>query len=326
MATGRWSPIPHGDRVSAALVDHLWQSVGVFALLWGAAALARGSSAAVRLWTWRLAALKFLVPFAVLFAVGRWVGYPVAFTTDEVPPLLSWLVDGLTPIAAPARTHEVAGPALAGCVLVLLAASIAAARVIRDHLRLEHGRVEAEAARAALDPDDTEPGLGFLRGALFAALALLLVSTPLIGGAVEDHRFGRELLVENSRALRDADVVMTQAAPGMGERMRIRVTAGGVFIRNATLQELAGLAYGVSRFMVRGQHFVTSQKDDWLIGERFDITIAGRIVEPGRFDTYALRRPVTRMLANRYGYELYLNGDCQPPCGRYGVPIPEKPL
>lgn len=310
----------------AAFVDHLWQSVLTFAVLWLGASLARRNAASVRLWMWRIAGLKFVVPFHVLFALGRWVGYPVAFTTDDVPPLVVAPVTDLAPFVEPAQSRGMDGMSLAICTALLLIATIPCGRIIHDHLRLERSRASREAERLALDPDDREPGLGFVRGLLFAAVTLLTVSAPVLGGAVEDHRYGRELLIANSRALRDAEVVMKEAAPGMGERMRIHATADGIFIRNATVQELAGLAYGVNRFMVRGQHFVTSQKDDWLIGERYDIAIAGHIVQPDRFDTYALRRPVTRMLANRYGYELYLNGDCQPPCGRYGVPIPEKPL
>ena len=43
--------------------------------------------------------------------------------------------------------------------------------------------------------------------------------------------------------------------------------------------------------------------------------------EPEDFDPYALRQRMTKMLAERFGFELYLNGKCQPPCGKYGVEL-----
>jgi hypothetical protein len=81
----------------------------------------------------------------------------------------------------------------------------------------------------------------------------------------------------------------------------------------------------VNRFFVRGDHFYEDGERDWLIHERYDIRIDGAIRDPDRFDTYALRVPVTRMLARHHGLEIYVNNACQPPCGRYGVAIPKAP-
>jgi hypothetical protein len=108
------------------------------------------------------------------------------------------------------------------------------------------------------------------------------------------------------------------AAPGMGSRLRVIADERGVTIRNATLQEIGGLAYGVSVYMVRGQHFIKEGEVDWLTGPRHDVRVYGNVVEPEEFDSYALRVPLTRTLATRYGLEIYHNGKCQPPCGRWG--------
>ena len=49
---------------------------------------------------------------------------------------------------------------------------------------------------------------------------------------------------------------MTPAAPGMGTRWyRVDADHDGVSVRNVTIQELAGIAYGVTRYYVRGDHF-----------------------------------------------------------------------
>ncbi len=78
------------------------------------------------------------------------------------------------------------------------------------------------------------------------------------------------------------------------------------------------------RFFVRGDHFKEEDERDWLIDARYDMRIDGKVHDPDRFDTYALRVPVTRMLAQNHGLEIYVNNACQPPCGRYGVAIPEE--
>jgi hypothetical protein len=160
---------------------------------------------------------------------------------------------------------------------------------------------------------------------LFAAVTMIALVSPVLAGAVHDRLDRRELLLHDARALRDAEVEMKPAAPGMGQRVQVSARPGGVFIRNATIQDLAALAYGVNRFYVRGDHFHEEGERDWLIDARYDIHITGRIGDADRFDTYALRVPVTRMLAQRHGLEIYVNDACQPPCGRYAVAIPEEP-
>jgi hypothetical protein len=312
--------------VFAALADHLWQSVLVFCVLWLGALLARGNSALVRLWMWRIAALKFAIPFHVLFAIGGWLGYPVSHSEETVPDSVVAPLAELKSWFSPAQAADMSGLALAACIGVLLLATATCARTIVDQLGVERWRSTRETLRRRRDPDDIAPGLGFVRGLLFTAVALAAMSGPLLAGAVDDRLWRHELLLENSAALRDAPVVMKPAAPGMGARVRVSATKDGVFIRNATIRDLAALAYGVNRFFVRGDHFYESGETDWLIDVRYDISISGTIREPGNFDTYALRRPVTRMLAEHHGLEIYVNGECKPPCGRYGVVMPEESL
>jgi hypothetical protein len=311
--------------VLAALVDHLWQSVIVLGILASGAAMARPNAAIVRLWIWRIAALKFVVPFSVLFLIGGCLGFPIKNADDTVPDLLTHSLASLALYFTPAQARGVDGWALVTCFALLLVAAIPCAKLIHQRLRLEFSRASREFALRTLDPDDTAPGLGFLRGLLFAAVTMVALASPVLAGAVDDRITRHELLLQDAHALRDAEVVMKPAAPGMGQRVRVSARAGGVFIRNATIQDLAALAYGVNRFFVRGDHFYEAGEKDWLIDARYDIRIDGRIRDADRFDTYALRVPVTRMLAQRHGLEIYVNNACQAPCGRYGVAIPEEP-
>jgi hypothetical protein len=98
-----------------------------------------------------------------------------------------------------------------------------------------------------------------------------------------------------------------------------------VYIRNANLQQLTGIAYGVRISVVWGEHRVYEEDaaNDWFVGTRYDVEIIGPIREPANFDGYALRVPITRALAEKYGIQIFENSACQPPCGAYGVAIPE---
>lgn len=310
----------------AALVDHLWQSVLVFLVLWLGAALASGNSASVRLWLWRIAALKFLLPFTLLYVIGGWLGFPINHSEETVPDYFIAPIEALKPWLTPAHVADASSLALVVCIGVLLLVAAACARIIWSRHEVERWRATNETTRRKLDPDDVEPGLGFVRGMAFTGVALLATSGPLIAGAVDDRLRRHELLLQNSAALRDSSVAMRPAAPGMGGRVRVSADEHGVYIRNATIRDLAALAYGVNRFFVRGDHFYESGETDWLIDARYDIAIAGEIRDPGDFDTYALRRPVTRMLAKRHGLEIYVNSECQPPCGRYDMAMPDETL
>jgi hypothetical protein len=313
----------------AAVVDHCWQSLWFGALCVSLAWLLHGHTARVRLWLWRLCALKLLIPFAVLFALGRWCGYPVYHSADKVPASLVRAADTLTPLMAPAQSAQLDGAAITWSLLALLPIAVLFAWQLPRHLRIESRLVHDEALRREADPDDVPRGLGFIKGALLAFCALGITAGALLGGAIADRRWRLDLMAVHSRALRAAPVSMVEAAPGMGERSRIDAQADGNSIRKVTLQDLIALSQGVSHYSVwEAQMSKPSDDPDavsWLVAPRYDLRIRARILEPDAFDAYALRGRITQYLAERFGLELYVNGECQAPCGNYRVPMPEDP-
>jgi hypothetical protein len=313
--------------VLASLVDHLWQSILVFWLAAMCIALSRHHSAQVRLWLWRIAAAKFVVPFAIFVGIGSGFDLFALAPDDPTPAGLRRALDAARALTAPARSANLDGVAALAGIAVLMFASIACGRVLIASERLERWRVARELARIERDADDVPPGLGLWRGALFTLLALCLVCGPAFAGAVEEREWRRALVLENARNLFHADVKLRPAAPGMGTRARLTADANGAHIRNATLQQIAGIAYGVRLGVVWGAHRADPDDvaNDWFMGTRYDIDIAGRIREPAEFDGYALRVPITRALGEKYGLQIFQNSACQPPCGVYGVVIPAIP-
>jgi hypothetical protein len=299
-----------------ALVDHLWQTLQVFVCLAVFAFLTRHNSARFRLWLWRAAALKLVIPLQVFYSLGVWLGFPVTHSAVPPPATLMRIVSELKPWVAPAAHVD------GGARWVLLTAQVLATAAalwgIRQGLRIETPRAIDELRRLELDPDDRPPGVGLLNAALMTAWALLLVMGPTVAGAIDDRLRRQRLLQRNELGLRDADVQIRPAAPGMGSRYRILVDEGGVTIRNASLREISGMAYGVSVYLVRGQHFVKEGEVDWLTGSRHDVHVRGPVLEPEEFDTYALREPLTKALATQFGLEIHDMGKCAPPCGRWG--------
>jgi hypothetical protein len=310
----------------AGLVDHLWQSAWVCGAITLLAHICRHNFARLRLWLWRIAALKFVFPFALLFAAGGRLGFHVRFPDDPAPPGLLAAFRAWGSLASPARVHEWSGWRLLLAMLGVLTITAACAWWLRRRLLDEQQRALEEALRRERDSDDFEPYPGFFASALLTACAMLFVAVPLLAGGLEDRQRHYELLVRNAQSLRDAAVTMKPAAPGMGRRFRIDADERGVSIRNVTIQELAGIAYGVTRYFVRGDHWQAEGAEDWFIVPRYDVRVTGRVFEPGRFDPFALRARITRMLAERHGLEIYVDSKCQPPCGKYGVPMPADPL
>ena len=96
-----------------------------------------------------------------------------------------------------------------------------------------------------------------------------------------------------------------------------------MLIRNTSIQDLVALAYGVSHYAVWSDQMFSldsAPKDQfWLSGPRYDVRVRAPIRQPAEFDPYALRKPITKLLAERFGLEIYMDDQCQPPCGRYGV-------
>ena len=58
------------DSWTAALGNHIWQSTVVVAVAWLLAFLLRRNQARTRYWVWMVASIKFLIPFALLIALG----------------------------------------------------------------------------------------------------------------------------------------------------------------------------------------------------------------------------------------------------------------
>lgn len=310
----------------AGTVDHLWQSLQFSGAACALAWLVRANAAIVRSWLYRIAAWKFLVPLHLVHALGHWYGFPVKFSADPPPANIVAAVSAATPVFAPVRSLG-AGAAITWLLLLLvLAASIAALHRIRRGIRREEVRVCAERERLGRDPDDRQPGLGFLKSSLFTALALAAVTMPFTGGAIAGSLHRREVLIANTLMLRSAPIRIRPAAQGMGGRFLVSADVRGVLIRNATIRDLAALAYGVNPYFVRGNHFVASGEEDWLTGSRHDVYVAGPIREPERFDTYALRQALTKLLARQFGLEIYVNGACQPPCGNWNIALEPEPL
>jgi hypothetical protein len=310
----------------AGLVDHLWQSAWICGAITLLALLSRHDFAPLRLWMWRVAAFKFVVPFATLAAMGAWLGFPVKYPDDPAPAALLEASASIARFLSPARVYAWSSWRLLLATLAILLLTGYCVRWIQRQLRFERELVEQEDRRLERDPDDLVQRPGFFRAALLTLCALITLAMPLLAGALEDRQSHFELLVRNARSLRDATVTMTPAVPGMGTRYRITADQDGVFIRNATIQELAAIAYGVKRFYVRGDHFYEEGEQDWFIVPRYDVRVSGRVIDPGKFDPFALRARITRMLAERHGLEIYVNNKCQPPCGKYGVPMPAEGL
>jgi hypothetical protein len=71
---------------------------------------------------------------------------------------------------------------------------------------------------------------------------------------------------------------------------------------------------------------VESASRSWLHWPRYDIRIQAQVPDPRDFDAYALRQNLTKTLSEQFGLEIYVNGDCQPPCGNYHLALAEEPL
>jgi hypothetical protein len=315
--------------MAAGFGDHLWQSSVFCAAIWLCSLLTRPNAAIVRLWMWRIAALKFLLPFALLCALGGWMGFPVAHSADPAPAWLIQMFSDLDPLVSPGRVHQWTGWRLLLAMVAALAGTGASARAIYRRLGFEQQRVLDEATRGERDVNDIVSRPGFFTSAFLTACASCVVAAPLLAGAVDDRERRREHLIVNSLALRQAPVDMTVAAPGQGFRFRVDVDAHGATIRNASIQDLVAIVYGVKRHLVYTEQMISGADPDprpWMHWPRYNVRVVAHVPEPADFDPYAMRQGVTKLLAERFGLEIYLNDACQPPCGKYGVALSTEPL
>ena len=313
----------------AALTDHLWQSLLCLQLATMCAALLLGSSATVRLWILRVAIIKFFVPFAFLQLVGGWLGFPVMHSSEPAPPSLVALIAQIGPWLAPAQNHEWHGtPAISVLGLLLVVSAGWLCWLLRQ-LRVERALARWQALH---EQDELEPRprpVGFFRAATITLVVICAFFAPMIAGAVDDRQHHHALIVANASALQNASVSLKVAAPGMGGRSRVFADAHGVSVRNVNLQELIAIAYGVSPSAVMGDQTTsrntTNPYDYWLISPRYDLQVTGPVLEPEHFDSYSLHLLMTRLMSEKFGIEIHVNGACQSPCGRWDRWTPPPP-
>src|SRR5690606_31062970 len=134
-----------------AIIEHLWQSTVIAA---GAAVLAlalRNRGAHVRYWVWFGASMKFLIPFALLVAIGQQIGARTDSLRDSTwaPVARQWLqplsARGGSPDRALSETATAATPPATAAADGPAAASVNAASVsTRDD-----ASTPAEAGRAS---------------------------------------------------------------------------------------------------------------------------------------------------------------------------------
>jgi beta-lactamase regulating signal transducer with metallopeptidase domain len=138
----------------ALALDHLWQST-LFAAAVALLTLAlRNHGAQIRFWLWFSASLKFLIPFAALTAIGRYLLMPIAPQMSApgffvIQPAAQPFSAPMSALSAPAAT----GPHLTWLLLALWGTGVAAifARWLVRWLRLR------EILQGAVDLPVTAP-------------------------------------------------------------------------------------------------------------------------------------------------------------------------
>lgn len=290
------------------LTDHLWQSTIFVGLIWLLARLARPHAAPLRLWMWRIAALKFLVPFAVFHALGGWLGFPVRHSAIAPPSWLTRACESAMRWANPAQSFS-PGPAwMFACLTAMLLLTALCALLITRRLAQARMQGEAEIRRTAIDWTDEPPPVGFFKTVLLAGTALALMTGPILAGAVQDRLRRQTALAADIVSLHSARIELTETGWRFGDRTRVVASADGIVIRKINLQDLVALVYGIGQFEVFGGAM------PWLESPHYDVRVAGRVQTPAIFDPYSLRQPVTEYLNHEFGVSIRVNGRCQEPC------------
>ncbi|HTU64624.1 MAG TPA: M56 family metallopeptidase [Steroidobacteraceae bacterium] len=182
----------------SALLDHLWQSTLFGGGAWLLTLALRGNAAAVRHGLWVAAAVKFLVPFSALFALGAVFGF--ATPVDASPPMLS-VAEVATPVISPAFSlHEAArdpAPVLLGGLLAvwLTGAVVVAVRWARawraaERITSAARRVPGSPADVRIVDADVEPAVArvFRPVVLLPAALLAKLSPPQLDAIVAHER------------------------------------------------------------------------------------------------------------------------------------------
>jgi hypothetical protein len=292
----------------APLIDHLWQSILLVALTGLLCLVLHRNAAALRLWTWRLAALKFLLPFGLLYALGGWIGFPVRHNALPPPEELLQASASALPWVSPAQSLGPGAGVRWSMLALALLLTAACAKWIGRQLRANQRQSVEENARAALDWSCRPPPLGFLKSTVLAGSTVTLLVAPMLTGALHDRVRRQQALAIDTETLRTAGIELTAIAPEFGGRTRIVATEDGVAIHHVNLQDLVALVYGIDQFEVFGGAL------PWLVSPHYEVKVRGAVHAPGVFDPYALRQPITRYLNQQYGVSIRVNGDCQDPC------------
>jgi hypothetical protein len=290
------------------IIDHLWQSIAFAAIVMGVACLTRRNSAALQLWLWRIAALKFLLPFGLLFAFGGWLGFPVRHSAIPPPPAVTEFVSNGLSIAAPAQTFDLGSLWAALALVALILATAACLWAILRQLKHAQRQHDEEARCMEADFNYQPKPLNFWQSALLSSITLLAVSLPLVAGAARDRQWRQEILAIDQQALLTAKITMNEAPEGIGIMSRVIADNHGVMIRNINIKDLVSMVYGIGTFEIFGGSM------PWLSHPRYDVRITGPVRQPAVFDPYSLRQPVTEYLYAQYGVSIRVNGRCQEPC------------
>ena len=292
----------------AAFTDHLWQSTCFAALVWGLAWLLRRNSALLRLSMWRIAALKFLLPFSVLLALGGWLGFPVRHSAIPPPAAVTETAEWLWRTGFPATAYApVAVVMMIALLLALTVAGLCGLLIVRQ-LRAARWRQQEEIARVTADGSHEPAPLGFLVSATLAGAALGAVAAPIFVGAVQDRLRRQEALAIDIRALRSAEITLRVTSTIFGGRSTMLATEEGISISHINLQDLVAQVYGIGQFEVFGGAL------PWLTSPHYNVHVKGRVHAPEVFDPYSLRQSVTDYLYASYGVSIRVNGLCQEPC------------
>jgi hypothetical protein len=289
-------------------VDHLWQCSGFVAWVWVLAAMLRGHPAKLRLWLWRIAALKFLVPFSLLFALGAHIGFPVPHSAIAPPGAVVRAVDAVMPLATPAQSFTTSATFLAVEIVLTLVLAGAALWLAARNLRRAGAEQTDEAARIEADWTSDLAPPGFLKTVALAGSVLVMIAAPIIGGALRDRQWRQQSLAIDTKSLHSARIALTETTWRFGDRTQIVATPEGVSIRKINLQDLVAKVYGIGEFEVFGGAL------PWLESPHYDVEVRGPIHEPAAFDPYSLRVPVTNYLSEEFGVAIRVNGNCQEPC------------
>ena len=91
----------------AALINHLWQSTLFCGGAWLITLALRANSASLRHWIWLLASLKFLVPFALLFLMGSFIGLPAARSADIQPLVFGDALQSASVLVSPGALRAI---------------------------------------------------------------------------------------------------------------------------------------------------------------------------------------------------------------------------